>query len=435
MPRHPMMTTRRSVTAPRLALASLAALVLAGGALATTPSTAPAGATATVAASVPLLTEVADDRVTGSRRGVAGDHLLVRLDTSALPEQGLGQRLALPMDGGIGHLRITEVERDGSHTAWNGALEGQQLSSFSLVRAGGTFRGSLVSPDGIYSLTRADGGRYWWSEVEPRRGAEGHDTMTAPTPRLTETSRDERARPVAKGKGRAKINLLFAYTKAARSEAGGRAELKAAAALVVAQTNEAFANSGLKVTVRYRGLAKAKGKESGNAVKDVTRLFRARDGRFDNLHKARRKNRADLVHLFTSGSQYDVCGAGNLPLSARQTHRALAWSTSFYSCMPYLVATHELGHNLGADHIDYPGVSHDSRQRGSYAFYNVAGNYLTAMGYYDPCVDAQIYTCVRIPWFSSPTNTYAGQPLGVGRATDNSRVIRTIAPKVARYVR
>lgn len=435
MPRHTTTTTRRPVTAPRLAVAALAALALAAGTLATTPSAAPADAAATAEASVPLLTEVAADRTTGPQRRHAGDRLLVRLDASALPEQGLGQRLALPIDGSTSHLRITEVERDGSHTAWTGALEGEGLSSFSLVRAGGTFRGSLVSPDGIYSLTRAGGGRYWWSEVAPRRGTEGHDTMTAPAPRLTEPALDETSRPESRGKGRAKINLLFAYTDAVRTEAGGKAEVKAAAALVVAQTNEAFANSGLKVTVRYRGLVKAKGKESGNALQDLSRLFRARDGRFDNLHKARRKNRADLVHLFTSGSQYDVCGAGNLPLSARQTHRALAWSTSFYSCMPYLVATHELGHNLGADHIDYAGVSHDSRQPGSYAFYNVPGNYITAMGYYDPCVDAQIYTCVRIPWFSSPTNTYSGQPLGVGRATDNSRVIRTIAPKVARYVR
>lgn len=414
--------------------AALTAAVLAGGALATAPSLAPAGAATAVRTSVPLLTEVA-----GMARGIEGDHLLVRLDSSALPEQAFGQRLALPIGGGTGHVRIDRVERDSSATAWTGALEGQELSSFSLVQTGTTFRGSLVSPAGVYSLTSAGGGRYWWSEVAPRRGVEGEDVLTKPAARLPEATLDAAALPAASRMStrvrRPKIALLFAYTGAARAEAGGRAELKAAAALVVSQTNEAFANSGLKVTVHYKGLVKARGKESSNVMKNLSRLYRPHDGRFDNLVRARRKNRADLVHLFTTGSQYDLCGAANLPLSVRGTHPRLAWSTSFYSCMPYLVATHELGHNLGADHITYPGVSHDSRQTGSHAYVNVPGNYLTAMGYYDPCEDAQIYTCVRIPWFSSPTNTYNAQPLGTGRGTDNSEVIRKIAPRVAAYVR
>ena len=57
------------------------------------------------------------------------------------------------------------------------------------------------------------------------------------------------------------------------------------------------------------------------------------------------------------------------------------------------------------------------------------------MGYYDPCVDAGNYSCVRIPWFSSPTNTYGGQPLADNDNTDNTRVIKQTAPRVARYVR
>ena len=66
---------------------------------------------------------------------------------------------------------------------------------------------------------------------------------------------------------------------------------------------------------------------------------------------------------------------------------------------------------------------------------NAAGGYISVMGYYTPCEDAQVYTCVRVPWFSSPTNTYNGQPLGTGARTDNTKVISKIAPKVARYMR
>lgn len=420
----------------RLLAIATAAAALTLGTLPSASSTAPAPTrTASAAATTPsLLVEVAPTRVEGARRGVVGTHLRVRLREAALPTVATGQRLALPIAGRAEQVTIDRTELRGDVRSWAGALAGVPLSSFSLVRAGGTYRGSLVSPSGVYSLVAAEGGDYWWSEVEPRRLAEGAEEGPDTVTRAAGSERQPAARE-ARAKRRAKINVLFGYTKAAKAEAGSKAQLKASAALVVAQTNEAFRNSGLKVKLRYKGLVKARGKESGTATKDVKRLYKPRDGRFDNLHKARRKKRADLVHLFTTGSQYDLCGAGNLPLSVRGTHKALAFSTSFYSCMPYLVATHEFGHNLGADHIGYGGVSHYSKIPYAYGYYDVGRNYLSVMGYYTPCEDQGVFTCVRIPWFSSPSNTYNGQPLGIGKPTNNTKVISKIAPKVARYMR
>lgn len=427
----------------RLAAIATAAAALTLGTLPSASSTAPApgrtSAASAAAAAPSLLVEVAPTRVDGARRGVVGTHLRVRLRDAVLPTVATGQRVALPIAGRAQQATIDRTERRGDVRSWAGALAGVPLSSFSLVRAGDTYRGSLVSPAGVYSLVAAGGGDYWWSEVEPRRLAEGAeegpDVVTLPDGHDHAASDRQPGAREARAKRRAKINVLFGYTKAAKAEAGSKAQLKASAALVVSQTNEAFRNSGLKVTLRYKGLVKARGKESGTATKDVKRLYKPRDGRFDNLHKARRKNRADLVHLFTTGSQYDLCGAGNLPLSVRGTHKALAFSTSFYSCMPYLVATHEFGHNLGADHIGYGGVSHYSKIPYAYGYYDVGRNYLSVMGYYTPCEDQGVFTCVRIPWFSSPTNTYNGQPLGIGKPTNNTKVISKIAPKVARYMR
>ncbi len=419
----------------RLAAVGTAAAALTLGLLPSASSTAPApGRTSSVAAAPPsLVVEVAPTLVDGVRRGVVGTHLRVRLREAVLPDVATGQRLALPIAGRARQVTIDRTESRGRVRSWAGALVGVPLSSFSLVRAGDTYRGSLVSPSGIYSLVAAEGGDYWWSEVEPRRLAEGAEEGPD-----TVTSSDDHRQPAAgdaRARRRAKINVLFGYTKAVKAEAGSKAQLKASAALVVAQTNEAFRNSGLKVKLRYKGLVRARGTESGNALKDLRRLYKPRDGRFDNLHKARRKKRADLVHTFTTGSQYELCGAGNLPLSVRGTHRALAFSTSFYSCMPYLVATHEFGHNLGADHIGYGGVTHYSKIPYAYGYYDVARNYLSVMGYYTPCEDQGVFTCVRVPWFSSPSNTYNGQPLGIGKPTNNTKVISKIAPKVARYMR
>lgn len=431
------MSRREMISSRRLAAVALSSIALVGAGLAASPSISPVAAATQGSAQAPaLLTDVPSvAEVFGARRGVSGHHRLVTLEVSALPKRADGQRLRLPLARGSASVRIDQVEHESGYTAWSGALESQELSSFSLVLADGVYRGSLTSPAGIYSLVRAEGEHYWWTEVAPRQSPSGEDAVAIPTPRRTAPALDESAERTSRRKRKPRISVLFAYTKAAKAEAGGKAALKATAALVIAQTNEAFKNSGLKAKVRYKGLAKAKGRESGVAMKDVFRLYRPRDGHFDNLTRARRRHHADLVHLLTTGSQYDLCGAGLIPYSPRRTHRSIAWSTSFLSCMPYLVATHELGHNLGADHADYAGISHDSKVRYSYAFHNVPGNYLSVMGYYTPCEDQGIFTCVRIPWFSSPTNTYAGQPLGVGRRTNNTLVIKKIAPRVARYVR
>ena len=98
------------------------------------------------------------------------------------------------------------------------------------------------------------------------------------------------------------------------------------------------------------------------------------------------------------------------------------------------MATHELGHNLGADHISYPGVSHFSRMKGSFAWYDVPHHFITALGYYDPCEDVGDFTCVRLPLFSNPKGNYFGFAIGSKKA-NNASVIKKFAPIVARYAR
>lgn len=376
-----------------------------------------------------LLTPIATNaaRTTAAKR-------LVTLDPTVLPAEALGQRIGLALPGGSAQVRLSGVEHATAYTAWTGRLDGVPASSFNLVRVGSEFRGAVVSPEGVFSLTSASGGRYWLTEVPPRRMSSADDAATVRTraPTSSPTSGRTSAR---QAKGKTRIGVMFGYTSAAKIAVGGKAAITAAAALVISQTNEALANSGLKVKLSLRGVVKAKGKESTDAVKDAFRVSRARDGHFDNLQKVRKRHHADIVHLFTSGDPTTLCGGGLIPITPRRASPAAGASVTFVECLPYLVATHELGHNLGADHIDYPGISHDSKMAGSHGFANPAGNYISVMSYYEPCSDTGVFTCVRIPFFSSPTNTYNGQPLGVDKLTFNAGVIKQIAPRVARYVR
>lgn len=366
-----------------------------------------------------------------------GTSRLVSLNPAVLPADAGDQRLGLTLPGRAATaVSLSGVEHAAAYTAWTGRLDGVPLSSFTLVRVGSEFRGAVVSPDGVFSLTRAEGGLYWLTEVTPRRMSSADDAASAiaqaPTAaRLPASARSAERR----ASGRARIGVMFGYTDAAAASVGGKDALKASAALVISQTNEALANSGLNVKLRLNGLVRAKGTASTDAVKDAFRVSRPRDGRFDNLQRVRKRHHADIVHLFTSGDPNALCGGGLIPVTPRSANPAAGASVSFVECLPYLVATHELGHNLGADHIDYPGISHHSKSPYSHGFYNVPGNYISVMSYYEPCLDAGVTTCVRIPHFSSPTNTYNGQPLGQDKHTDNARVIKNIAPLVARYVR
>ena len=425
------MHRRLLVHTSRLGVASVALTALVAAGVSTDPAVSSAQANTADRQAPALLTATsAATTFRGTRQGVAGEHRIVTVDPGVLPRSAAeGQRLELPLTRGASTVRLSSVQHERAFTAWTGRLEGQPLSDFSLVRAGGAFRGSLVSPDGIYSLTRTSGEQYLWTRVAPQTAPASDDSAIAPR------AQGRTAGPASRKAKKAKIGVMFGFTKGGKDTAGGKSALKSAAALVITQTNEALKNSGLKVKLKYRGLVKAKGTESGDAVKDAFRVSRARDGHFDNLQKVRKRHHADIIHLFTAGDATSLCGGGLIPVTPRLASPAAGASVSYIGCLPYLVATHELGHNLGADHIDYPGISHDSRMPGSYGFANPAGNYISVMSYYEPCTDAGIFTCVRIPWFSSPTNTYNGQPLGIGSGTDNSGVIKQIAPRVARYVR
>ena len=235
-------------------------------------------------------------------------------------------------------------------------------------------------------------------------------------------------------RGRSRIDVLFAYTPSAKQAAGSKAALKAAVGQAAAVTNLALTNSGIKAQIRVKGIVRVNGHEGKFVLKDLRRLQRAHDGAFDGALRARTKHHADIVHLLTGGPADRLCGAGAEPRTLREATPLAGASTSSLSCLPYIVATHEIGHNLGADHISYPGVTHFSRIPGSFGWYDVPHHFLTTMGYYEPCQDVGDFTCVRIPLFSNPKGNFFGFPIGAKNA-NNARVIKKFAPRVARYAR
>ena len=368
-------------------------------------------------------------------RAVSGESSLVTLQTSLLPRQADGQQIRFDLGRQSVTGRFTRMEHNPDYTAWTGSLD-VDLGTFTIVRSGSVYRVSIASPQGLWEVTQAEGSRYWLTAVAPYAGpSSGADTIThRPTSAERERMAARTSTAALKGRGKTRIDVLFAYTPSAKAAAGSKAALKAAVGQAAAVTNSAFASSGIKAKIRVKGIVKVKGKESNNVIKDLKQLQRAHDGKFDSAIRARAKHHADIVHMFTGGPATRICGAGALPATKRWAVPIQGVSTTYLSCLPYIVPTHELGHNLGADHISYPGVSHYSKIRGSYGWYDVPHHFLTAMGYYDPCEDVGDFTCVRIAIFSNPKGNFFGLPIGNKKA-NNAKVIKMFAPMVARYSR
>ena len=368
-------------------------------------------------------------------RAVAGKSSLVTLQTSLLPRKADGQQIRFDLGRQSVTGRFTRMEHNPAYTAWVGSLD-VDLGTFTIVRSGSVYRVSIASPQGLWEVTQAEGSRYWLTAVAPYSGpASGDDTITQRPSRAERAEMAARTLPAARSKrGKARIDVLFAYTPSAKAAAGSKAALKAAVGQAAAVTNSAFASSGIKAKIRVKGIARVKGKESNNVIKDLKQLQRPHDGKFDSALRARAKRHADIVHMFSGGPADRICGAGALPPIKRWAVPSQGVSTTYLSCLPYIVPTHELGHNLGADHISYPGVTHYSKIRGSYGWYDVPHHFITAMGYYDPCQDVGDFTCVRIAVFSNPKGNFFGLPIG-NRKANNAKVIKMLAPVVARYAR
>ena len=418
------------------ALAVATAALLAGGLSAVPAATSAAEPAPTAPSAAPafLVPTSARGGSLPAPRSVVGQRSLVTLQTSLLPSRAQGQPIRFDLGQESVTGRFTHIERHRAYTAWTGELD-VDSGSFTIVRSGSTYRASIIWPQGLFEVTQARGSRYWLTAVAPYAGPpSGNDTTIRAATPAQRAQRAARTPAAANERGRTRIDVLFAYTPSAKQVAGSKAGLKAAVGQAAAVTNYALTNSGIKAQIRVKGIVKVKGKESNNVIKDLRRLQRPRDGAFDSAVRARAKRHADIVHLFTGGPSNRLCGAGAEPRTLREATPLAGASTSYLSCLPYIVATHELGHNLGADHISYPGVSHFSRMKGSFAWYDVPHHFITALGYYDPCEDVGDFTCVRLPLFSNPKGNYFGFAIGSKKA-NNASVIKKFAPIVARYAR
>ncbi|NEV61116.1 DUF4214 domain-containing protein [Thiorhodococcus minor] len=232
------------------------------------------------------------------------------------------------------------------------------------------------------------------------------------------------------------VDILIVYETGAASWVGSNGGMEGFAQDAVNRMNQAAQNTGLDLSFRLVHHM-AVSYSAVSLDKDLIAL-QAGSGVFADVASARDTYGADLVAmLIDTGSAYGYTGLGYL-LANWSGHADYAHTvTSIRAVAIGNTMTHEVGHNLGADHSKYqasgpgPNTYLDGQYSAGWYFAGTDGkDYHTIMaydsdgfgGYYDPA-----------PLFSTPSKTYQGTPAGDASDGDNARLIGQTKDIIAGY--
>ena len=310
--------------------------------------------------------------------------------------------------------RIAHVEPTASGYTFWGGLDGVELGTMTLVVNGDIVVGTVRTPDAVFTIETTESGSYVIREIDESTLPPLAEPLEAPSDsdeELRQTLDD--SVPADDG---SVIDVMVFYTPAAKNHVGGRAGIEALIDLYVAQSNQAFANSGAFHRLRLILREEVEYVESGETLTDIQRLKDDSDGYMDHIHELRATYAADLVHLiFASNDEYEYSGMGYVEAP---------FATSLASPSGGIVFAHELGHNMGLLHDRYQTdkETEDAIEGWHYGYLNQrvfergapeSARWRTIMSYNNQCRETLDAYCRQLTYFSNPGLTYSGDPMGV----------------------
>ena len=231
----------------------------------------------------------------------------------------------------------------------------------------------------------------------------------------------------------ATVDVMIAYTPAARNWGNSNGGIFNIIATSIALGNTVLSNSNTLLTLRLVHNVEVQYTESGDSGTDLERLTFTNDGYMDNIHTLRNTYGADLVQLFTTmggGIGWLLNNTGGTP-----TH---AFSCVGVGSVNAYSAIHEMGHNMGCHHHKQqnyqagPGLYSYSagwRWKGSNnQWYSSIMSY-TAASYFP----GNPVSSTRVAYFSNPSISFMGATTGHTTNGDNARTIRNTKHVVAAY--
>ena len=365
---------------------------------------------------------------------------MVRLDVHELtklnPVDGKMHRIQLFEDVEVvATCKRTRSLDDGAVT-WTGSLDDHPYSSFVFAVVDGVIVGQFRSiTRGTFSVRYLGDGIQVIRELNPSQMGDCGGAVPVPSAGSGD-DKDRTLDPMENESGAllddgSVIDLLVAYTPAARSSEGGTVAMRALIAASIEDVNLRHSNSATNVQFRLVHQGEVSYAESGNSSTDLAALADSDDGAADIVHTWRNQYGADVVTMIEDSMESGTAGLGYRPANATQ----LAYAGNAFSVVLRTYAdsgtmAHEIGHNLGCHHHPDDNNASADATIYPYAFGHrfYAGWWFRTTMAYDP--DG---FHVRIDYFSDPDNTYNEVSMGTEGARDNAEVIRLTRTTVANH--
>ncbi|MYD95802.1 MAG: hypothetical protein F4X98_00260 [Gammaproteobacteria bacterium] len=303
--------------------------------------------------------------------------------------------------------------------------------TLTLVVNGELVTGTVRTPLATFTID-SSGGPVHIRKVDPstlRKLAEPLDPARLPKSSRAVGTGD----PSASAEDPSVVDLLVLFTPSVTDARGGIVQVHGMVDLWVAETNQAFEDSGADVRVFLTRAVGVDYLEGGASSIDLYRLAIPGDGYLDVAHELREKTGADLVHLIASSN--DVCGIAFLMPGISAEFEDRGFGLTSHECGGSTFA-HELGHNLSLRHDRYVDPS-NSPYAYSHGYVNQRAfeedasgtqRWRTIMAYPNQCSESG-FQCPRLLRYSNPEQSYMGDPLGVA---GDSPTLQTDGPADAR---
>ena len=351
-----------------------------------------------------------------SNRPPALRHRTVAVNWSALRPDARQIQLTL-FDGlTLTALRERVDEPPAGGYVWVGRLPGEDGGRVTLAVRNGVLAGSVWRLGREWIAIRYTGqadayNLYELTPDAPEPGGPDHLVPDAPPAGPTQPHA-----PAACQEDGSVIDVLVAYTTAARESAGGQAALESLISQRIADINTANSDSAAVFQWRLVHTAEVDYLESGSISDDLTHLQAPNDGFLDEVHDLRDAYKADLVALLIAEGSNNSCGY------AYQMNALDGWFQEYgfgvtaldypgdYTCGPLTLA-HEFGHNLGNAH-DRANAAGAVLFPYSYGYQSPNETFRDIMSYDCPG------GCPRINQWANPDVWYEGEPTGVDFESD-----------------
>jgi len=324
---------------------------------------------------------------------------------------------------------------------WVGKIEGTQFGDVILVVKNGRITGNINVQGEVYRIRPSQDSLHVIQKMNPTAFPEDAPSVSPPSipsgalsgegeqrsqPRSARITRDS-STPI--------IDVMVVYTPvAAQTPTDNKVDIVSEIQLAVDETNQVYANSGIKQRLRLVHTEQVNYQEVG--LDDLARLKNPKDGFLDEVHRLRDIYQADLVSLWKQDREPPYCGQANLMNYPSKGFAIHGFTVIERTCAtaPVYAFAHELGHDMGAHHAMYEAKGEPGAYPYSHGYVHDTGDntgWRTIMAYEDQCIDSG-HLCPRIPYFSNPDIMYNGVATGDSSA-NNALTFNNTADIVASF--